>query len=77
LRSVFQPFAQGDGSITNKYGGTGLGLAISRHYINMMGGDISVRSMPSQGATFTIMLPLKIEDEAVIKNVELRQLSVA
>ena len=59
LRSVFQSFTQGDGSIEGKYGGTGLGLAISRHYINLMGGEISVKSAPGQGATFTIILPLK------------------
>ena len=77
LRSVFQPFAQGDGSIVSKYGGTGLGLAISRHYINLMGGDISVKSSMSQGTTFTITLPMKIQDESDIKRVELRHRSVA
>jgi len=77
LRTVFKPFAQGDGSIVSKYGGTGLGLAISRHYINLMGGDISVKSAPGQGATFTITLPLKINDEADVRRGELGQRNVA
>ena len=63
LRSVFQPFAQGDGSIGSRYGGTGLGLVISRHYINLMGGDISVQSELNHGTTFTITLPLKLPEE--------------
>ncbi len=77
LRSVFQPFAQGDGSIAGKYGGTGLGLAISRHYINLLGGDISVKSAPSQGATFTIILPMKVLEEDDTKCVELGRRNVA
>ena len=77
LRSVFQPFAQGDGSIVSKYGGTGLGLAISRHYINLMGGDISVRSSPGHGSTFTITLPLKMNQEADVKHVGHGQRNVA
>ena len=67
LHSLFQPFAQGDGSIASKYGGTGLGLAISRHYINLMGGDICVKSVPSQGTTFTITLPLKAQYEGEVR----------
>ena len=63
LRSVFQPFVQGDGSIESRYGGTGLGLVISRHYINLMGGDISVQSALNHGTTFTITLPLKLPEE--------------
>ena len=77
LRSVFQPFAQGDGSIMSKYGGTGLGLAISRHYINLLGGDISVKSALSQGSTFIITLPLKIIEEGSVERAELGRRSVA
>jgi signal transduction histidine kinase len=40
------------------YGGLGLGLWIVRNVAQAMGGDVSVRSEPSQGSVFTVTLPL-------------------
>lgn len=77
LRAAFQAFAQGDVSITRKYGGTGLGLAISRHYVQLMGGEISVRSMPDKGTTFIITLPVECSSPARAVPADVTQRNVA
>jgi signal transduction histidine kinase/DNA-binding response OmpR family regulator len=57
---LFQDFTQADASTTRKFGGTGLGLALTRRFCQMMGGDVTVRSVPGEGSTFTIKLPAVI-----------------
>ena len=57
MGKLFQEFSQASTSTASKYGGTGLGLVISKRFCQMMGGDITVKSVPDRGSTFTIRLP--------------------
>ena len=54
---LFEEFTQADTSTAQRYGGTGLGLAITRKLARMMGGDVTVTSVPGEGSTFTARLP--------------------
>ncbi len=55
LEEIFNPF------FTNKADGTGLGLAVCRQIVNDHGGELTVQSVDGEGATFTVMLPLRPE----------------
>ncbi len=57
LEEIFKPFQQAAPSL-GKFEGTGLGLAISKRIINMMGGEIQVRSRENSGSVFWIEVDL-------------------
>lgn len=55
---IFHSFEQADNSVTRRFGGTGLGLSIAKNLVEMMNGRIWMESVPGEGSTFSIEIPL-------------------
>ena len=59
-QSLFQAFSQVENSDTRHSSGTGLGLVISKNLAGLMGGSISMQSIPGEGSCFNLKLPFKL-----------------
>jgi CheY-like chemotaxis protein len=60
LESIFESFQQVENGLARSYAGLGLGLALARKLAEMMRGEIQVASIPGEGSTFTVKLPLRL-----------------
>lgn len=63
IKSIFEPFRQGDDSFTRAHQGTGLGLAIAYQLVKLIGGDILVNSVLNEGTSFSIII-----NQCIIEN---------
>lgn len=68
---VFEPFIQGDQTLSRSYGGTGLGLSICRQLAFMMNGTLKLKSVIGAGSTFTFTVPLLQRGEIMVDNDDL------
>ena len=69
MEIIFDRFTQAIDDKSKLYGGTGLGLSISKNLIELMGGEISLTSIPGKGTEFVFSLPFHVVD---IKNPEIK-----
>src|SRR5699024_5072021 len=72
LQTIFDPYEQGDSSITAIGGGLGLGLSICRQLVELHGGALQSSSVLGEGSVFTFTLPIAeeyVEREAAVSTI--------
>ena len=68
VKHIFEPFERESTATRSGIQGAGLGMPITKNIVDMMGGEITVESEVGKGSTFTVRLPLQLQD--IEKNVE-------
>ena len=58
IKTIFDPFRQGNEGLSRSYEGAGLGLTLCRKFVTLMNGEIRVESQPGKSSTFTLLFPL-------------------
>lgn len=71
LQVIFDGFHQAEASTTRRFGGTGLGLAICKHLVQLMGGELQVRSQLGEGSCFSFELELGLDGPCVAEELPL------
>lgn len=64
---IFERFNRLDPAYKGHASGAGLGLSIAKQFVDDLNGTISLTSKPGEGATFTIIIPCKLVDDAQIQ----------
>jgi PAS domain S-box-containing protein len=80
--SIFKLFVQADSSYSKLHEGAGLGLTICKAYVDMLGGEIWLESIPGKGSTFHFTIPFMTSEKNEIKtkvkrNVEPEKLKIS
>lgn len=70
LCRLFTNFTQADASIARKFGGSGLGLSITKQLVNLMEGEIGVKSEQNIGSTF--YFDIKLRNKTTVQNPSIR-----
>ena len=73
LKNIFEAFSQADTSTTRKYGGTGLGLTISYKLVELLGGELKVKSEIEKGSKFYFSIPAP--KKSLIKDIQPKEKS--
>lgn len=63
-KKLFEPFTLGDESMTRSFSGLGLGLALARQLVSLMGGELTVSSVPRQGSRFSFSVDMELPESA-------------
>jgi signal transduction histidine kinase len=64
MDKIFDEFYQTEEGRRSSKGGTGLGLSLTRNFIELHHGTIEVQSVPGEGSTFTLFLPVNCQNAA-------------